>query len=143
MNVNLKGTFFTSRAALPALKERGGAIVNLASDAALLGYADSSVYCASKGGVAALTRAMALELVPHVRVNCVCPGWVDTDMARAFAAASADPDMARREMAAFSPMGRVASPREIARAILFLASPDAGFITGVALPLDGGETAGR
>jgi NAD(P)-dependent dehydrogenase (short-subunit alcohol dehydrogenase family) len=144
MDVNLKGTFFATRAALPALRQSGaGAVVNLASDAGLLGYADSSLYCASKAGVIGLTRALALELVGEVRVNCVCPGWVDTDMADTFAAQAADPAAARREMAAFSPLGRMAKPREIARAILFLASADAAFITGIALPLDGGETAGR
>lgn len=143
LDINLKGTFFCSRAAVAALRLNKGAIVNLASDAGLIGYAKGTVYCASKGGVVSLTRAMAFELAPDVRVNCVCPGWVDTDMARDYVEAADDPAAARREMEAFAPMGRIATPDEVANAIVYLASSDASFITGAALPIDGGETAGR
>lgn len=143
LDINLKGTFFCSQAALPALRQSGGCIVNLASDAGLLGYASATVYCASKGGVVNLTRAMAMELIRQVRVNCVCPGWVDTDMAQEYIEAADDPLAARRELEAFAPMKRMATAEEIAKAIVYLASSDAGFITGVALPIDGGETAGR
>jgi len=82
LNINLKGTFFCARAALPALRRNGGAIVNLASVAGLQGSVEGAVYSASKGGVVNLTRALAMELAPDIRVNCVCPGWVDTDMLR-------------------------------------------------------------
>lgn len=143
LDINLKGTFFCSQAALPALRENGGCIVNLASDAGFLGYASATVYCASKAGVLNLTRAMAMELIRQVRVNCVCPGWVDTDMAQEYIDAADDPDSARQELENFSPMKRMARPEEIAMAIIYLASGDAGFITGVGLPIDGGETAGR
>lgn len=143
ISINLKGSFFCTREALPALRRSGGNVVNLASDAGLLGYANSSVYCVSKSGVVGMTRALALELAPRVRVNCVCPGWVDTDMAREQIDAAPDPAVARREMETFAPMKRMARPEEVARAIIYLASSDAAFITGVALPIDGGETAGR
>ena len=142
LDVNLKGAFFCARAALPALRAGRGAVVNVASDAGLRGYAGSAVYCASKGAMVNLTRALACELAPAVRVNCVCPSWVDTDMARTYVEEADEPAAARRRIEAFSPMGRLASAEEVAMAILYLASDDAGFITGAALPIDGGETAG-
>jgi len=143
LDINLKGTFFCSRAALPMLRARKGVIVNVASDAGLVGERGLSVYCASKGGVVNLTRAMALDLAPQVRVNCVCPGYVDTDMVRRdYIDRAEDPQAAEREVNEAAPMKRMASPEEIAKAILYLASSDAGFITGAALQIDGGSTAG-
>lgn len=144
LDVNLKGTFFCSRAALQALRATRGNIVNLASDAGLMGNPNLSVYCASKGGVVNMTRAMALELAPAVRVNCVCPGYVDTDMVRRDGIELAD-DPAAEEQALidYAPLKRIATPAEIAAAILYLASDEARFITGAALQIDGGATAGR
>ncbi len=145
LDVNLKGTFFCCRAALPALREASlGAIVNLASDAGLIGETGLAVYCASKGGVVNLTRAMALDLAPEVRVNCVCPGYVDTDMVRrdGFEKAT-DPAAAERKAANYAPMKRMATPAEIAMAIVYLASDEARFVTGAALAIDGGGSAGR
>lgn len=143
IDVNLKGTFFCSRAALPALRARKGVIVNVASDAGLVGERGLAVYCASKGGVVNLTRAMALDLAPQVRVNCVCPGYVDTDMVRRdYIDRAEDPKAAEREVNEAAPMKRMARAEEIAKAILYLASSDAGFITGAALQIDGGSTAG-
>jgi NAD(P)-dependent dehydrogenase (short-subunit alcohol dehydrogenase family) len=144
LDINLKGTYFCSRAALSALRKSGGSIVNVASDAGLNGYAALTVYCASKGGVVNLTRAMAMELAPDVRVNCVCPGYVDTDMVRRDGFdRSDDPAAAERAAIEDAPMKKIATPREIGRAITYLASTDAGFITGAALAIDGGSTAGR
>ena len=144
LDVNLKGTFFCSRAALSALRQRQGSIVNVASESGLVGSALFSVYCASKGGVVNLTRAMAYELAPNVRVNCVCPGYVDTDMLRRnYIEKSDDPVKAEREAREYAPMKRIASPEEVAASIVYLASEDAGFVTGAALPIDGGSTAGR
>ena len=143
LDINLKGTFFCARAALPALRESGGAIVNLASVAGLQGSVEGAVYSASKGGVVNLTRALAMELAPDIRVNCVCPGWVDTDMLRRdYVDLADDPAAAEREAIEESPLKRVATPDEIAVAIAYLASHDARFITGVALPMDGGISAG-
>jgi NAD(P)-dependent dehydrogenase (short-subunit alcohol dehydrogenase family) len=82
LDINLKGTFSCVKAALPHLQAAKGNVVNVASDAGLIGENGLSIYCASKGGVVNLTRAMALELAPDIRVNCVCPGYVDTDMVR-------------------------------------------------------------
>ncbi len=143
LDVNLKGTFFCVRSALPALRKTGGAIVNLSSVAGLQGSEEGAAYCASKGGVVNLTRALAMELAPDIRVNCVCPGWVDTDMLRRdYVDLAADPAAAEREAIEEAPLKRVASPGEIAKAITYLASHDARFITGVAFPIDGGVTAG-
>lgn len=144
LDTNLKGTFFTIRAALPALRASGGNVVTIGSDAGLMGEAGLSVYCASKGGVVNLTRALALDLAPRVRVNCVCPGYVDTDMVRRdFIEKAPDPAAAERMAMEYAPLRRMARPEEVAAAILYLASEEAAFITGAALAIDGGSTAGR
>ena len=119
-------------------------IVNISSDAGLTGSQTLVAYCASKGGVVNMTRAMAVELAPLVRVNCVCPGYVDTDMVRRDGIDKAD-DPAAEEQALidFAPLKRIATPEEIAAAILFIASHEARFMTGAALPIDGGASAGH
>lgn len=134
VNVNLKGTFFCCRAALAALRKSKGNIVNIASDAGLMGCPGITVYCASKGGVVNMTRAMALEIAPDVRVNSVCPGYVDTEMNRRHS---------MQKMIDYAPLKRVAAPAEIAHAVLYLASYEARFITGAAFAVDGGTTAGH
>ncbi len=143
MNVNLKGTYFCCRTALPALRDSGGNIVNLASIAGLMGSAKMSVYCASKGGVVLLTRALSAEFAPDIRVNCVCPGYVDTDMVRRDWIDKTDDPAAtmRDDVVEFAPLRRIGTPEEIAAAILYLASDQAGFVTGEALTIDGGATA--
>jgi len=139
---NLAGTFFTSQAALAALTASTGNIVNVASDAGLIGYPLGVAYSAAKGGVVNLTRAMAVELASRVRVNCVCPGNVDTDMLREAAQASGDPEayLARARERAHTQ--RMITPQEVAAAILYLASSEAASTTGAALPVDGGGVAG-
>lgn len=134
VDVNLKGTFFCCRSALTSLRKSKGNIVNIASDAGLMGCPGITVYCASKGGVVNMTRAMALEIAPDVRVNCVCPGYVDTDMNRRHSV---------QKMVDYAPLKRIATPSEIAHAVLYLASHEARFITGAALAVDGGTTAGH
>ena len=144
VDVNLKGTFFCCRAALPALRKSNGNIVNIASDAGLMGTPGITVYCASKGGVVNMTRAMALEVAPDVRVNCVCPGYVDTDMIRRdHIDKKDDPAAAEQRMIDYAPLKRIATPAEISQGVLYLASFAARFVTGAALPIDGGATAGR
>jgi NAD(P)-dependent dehydrogenase (short-subunit alcohol dehydrogenase family) len=143
LNINLKGTFFCIRSAISALRESKGNIINLASDAGLIGARDLVVYCASKGGVVNMTRAMALEFAPDVRVNCVCPGYVDTDMVRRDGIQQAsDPVQMEQSLIDEAPLKRLGTPEEIASAIIYLASDDARFITGAAFQIDGGTTAG-
>lgn len=143
MDVNLKGVFFCSRAALPALKAARGNIVNVASESGVYGNPLCTVYCASKGGVVNLTRALAIELAPTVRVNSVGPGPVQTDMLQAQVDEAKDPRAAKQELDNWAPMKRVGRPEEVAAAILYMASDEAGFVTGSNLQIDGGATAGR
>jgi len=142
-DVNLKGLFFCCRAAIPELKKSKGNIVNIASDAGLMGVPGIAVYCGTKGGVINMSRAMALEIAPDVRVNCICPGYVDTDMIRVSVKKRADPDAAWQKMIDYAPLKRIASTEEIAHGVLYLASSEARFITGTSLAIDGGSTAGK
>jgi NAD(P)-dependent dehydrogenase (short-subunit alcohol dehydrogenase family) len=139
LDVNLLGTFAMCRAAAPALAAARGAIVNIASGAALNGRAYLSAYSASKGGVLALSKSLAVELAPDVRVNVVCPGAVDTPMvATVTLPAGADPDRLGRHP---SLIGRMVTADEVAAAVAHLASPEAGSTTGAVLRIDGGAAA--
>ena len=141
MAVNLKGTYFMAKAAVPALKVSRGAVVNVSSDAGLNGNVNCTAYCAAKGGVTLFTKALALELAPHgVRVNCVCPGDIATPLLERQVAAAANPQEYRREMESIYPLGRIGTPEEVAGVILFLASEAASFVTGAAWAVDGGLT---
>lgn len=132
LGVNLRGVFLCSREALP-LMEAGGAIVNVASVNALVAVPARAAYSAAKGGVVALTRQMALDYAPAVRVNCVCPTVTDTPMARS---GGVDP----HAVDGLHPLRRIATPADVANAILFLASDESAYLTGVVLPVDGGWT---
>jgi len=141
-DVNVKGAFLMTRAALPALRASRGTVVNVASYAGLVGFAGAAAYAASKAALINLTRSLALDHAREgIRVNAVCPGSVDTDMIHAAWAAFPDPAVARKAWEEKHPLGRIATADEIAAAILFLASDEAGFITGAVLPVDGGITA--
>jgi NAD(P)-dependent dehydrogenase (short-subunit alcohol dehydrogenase family) len=142
IGINLGGTFFCSQAALPALEKSVGNIVNVASDAGVIGYPNGAAYSAAKGGVVNLTRAMAVELARRIRVNCVCPGNVETEMISRAAEASGDAQSYLERARSRAPWKRMARPEEVAAAILYLASDEAGFTTGAALVVDGGGTAG-
>jgi len=142
--VNATGTFLMSRAAVAAMVARGGgAIVNNASYFGLVGGRGAAAYCASKGAVVLLTKAMALDHAGQgVRINCICPGSVDTPMLRGEMEEMGGADSVRHLFEEKHPLGRIATPDEIAAAVLYLASDEAAFITGAALPIDGGLTAG-
>jgi NAD(P)-dependent dehydrogenase (short-subunit alcohol dehydrogenase family) len=143
LSVNLKGALLCVRAALPALRKTRGAIVSVASMTGLVGQDSGAVYSASKGGLVAMTKSLAIELARDgIRVNCVCPAGVDTPLMRQWAETLPDPAAVLQQQAAMHLVGRMAAPEEIADAILFLASSSASFITGVALPVEGGATLG-
>jgi NAD(P)-dependent dehydrogenase (short-subunit alcohol dehydrogenase family) len=139
-SVNLKGVFLGCKYAIPEmLRAGGGAIVNIASVLGLVGDPELAAYCAAKGGVITLTKAAALTYGPQgIRVNAICPGDVDTPMAREYFEAAPDPAALRREIDSKYALRRIASPREIAEAALFLASDASSFMTGAALVVDGG-----
>ncbi len=143
MSINLDVPFYLSRAALPYLQQSEGSIVNIASDWGLHGGERAAAYCASKGGLVLLTRAMARDHAGDgIRVNAVCPGDVDTPMLAAEAdEQEMDLDAYLEEAASQSPNGRVATPEEVAALVLFLAGDDATHITGTAIPIDGGGSA--
>ena len=141
--VNLKGAFLCVRAALPSLRRSRGAIVSVSSMTGLVGQDSGAAYSASKGGLVAMTKSLAIELARDgIRVNCVCPAGVDTPLMHQWAATLPDPEGVLRQQAEMHLTGRMASSSEIADAILFLASPAASFITGIALPVEGGATLG-
>lgn len=141
LDTNLSGTFHVSReAGLHMRKAGGGAIVNVASDLAAMGVPGLAHYCAAKAGVVGLTRALALELAPHVRVNAVCPGPIDTPMLRAGLATEPDPVKALKQKEGTVPLNRLADPREVAAAIYFLAV-EGTFATGTSMAFDGGTSA--
>jgi len=139
-DVNVVGIVRTVRAFLPQLRRSSrAAIVNTASVVSTVGLPARACYGASKGAVLALTMAMAADLaVDGIRVNCVCPGTVDTPWVGRLLAAAADPDAARAALVARQPIGRLGTAEEVAAAIAFLASPASGYTTGTALAVDGG-----
>lgn len=144
VGVNLKGLMFASQAVIPHMvKAGGGAIVHDASNAGIVGRPWQPVYGATKAGIISLTKSMALALAnDNVRVNCVCPGSIDTPMLRGALASSGNFDLNWRRTEMVIPLGRIGTADDIAAATLFLASDEAKYITGVALPVDGGRTSG-
>ncbi|HLW88876.1 MAG TPA: SDR family oxidoreductase [Terriglobales bacterium] len=144
MAVNVKSMFLMSRLVVPILaKAGGGAIINMASGWGLAGGPRAAAYCASKGAVVLLTKAMAVDHGPqHIRVNCICPGDTDTSMLRQEALQLGEKEERFLAASAARPLGRVGRPEEIAHAALYLASDAASFVTGTALVVDGGGLAG-
>jgi 2-keto-3-deoxy-L-fuconate dehydrogenase len=143
--VNVRGVFNMTKACLPdMLARRAGVIINLASIAGLVGIRDRIAYCTSKFAVVGLTKSMALDhALDGLRVNCICPGRVETPFVTARLREYPDPERAYREMAATQAIGRMGRPQEIAAAALYLASDEAAFVTGCALAIDGGWSAGK
>lgn len=143
MATNLKGPFLMSRAVLPAMRQAGGgAIVNVGSVLGLVAMKDRAAYCASKGGVTMLTKAMALDHAQEkIRVNCICPAIVETDLIRELFSKSEEGRRARDTRLATLPLGKFGKPDDIAELAVFLASEESSWMTGTAIPVDGGLTA--
>jgi meso-butanediol dehydrogenase / (S,S)-butanediol dehydrogenase / diacetyl reductase len=140
---DLKHLYLGARAAIPAMRAGGGAIVSVASTAALRGIPNHAAYCAAKAGLANLTRALALDHGPHgIRANCICPGAIETPMLREWLASFGPQEAeARSRLVARAPLGRTGRPEEIANLACFLASDEASYMTGAVIPMDEGTSA--
>ncbi|MFN7992456.1 MAG: SDR family oxidoreductase [Bryobacteraceae bacterium] len=142
LGVNLKGAFLFAKYAIPRMRGRGGSIVNISTVHSFVSYAGNAAYDASKAGMVALTRTLALDHGrDQIRVNAICPGYIDTPLMEEWLAAVADRDETMRQVMAVHPLGRIGTPRDIAEAALFLASDAASFISGTTLVVDGAMTA--
>jgi len=140
IDVNLTGQFRFTKSVIPHMEKNGGCIINVSSAAGLKAFEnfEDDAYTASKGAMVLLTKAWALEYAKwKIRVNCVCPGIVDTDMTKAFLRTESDRDFAKSE----HPIGRIGMPEDVANAILYFASDDSSWVTGAVLPIDGGMAA--
>jgi NAD(P)-dependent dehydrogenase (short-subunit alcohol dehydrogenase family) len=136
--VNLTGAFLCARAFAESLRQRQGAIINIASTRALMSEADTEAYAASKGGLVALTHALSVSLGPRVRVNCISPGWIDVSAWHQEGAAGQEPLSEADHQQ--HPAGRVGTPEDVAALALYLASQESAFVTGQNFVLDGGMT---
>jgi 2-keto-3-deoxy-L-fuconate dehydrogenase len=143
--VNVRGVFNMSKVFVPSMLQRkSGNIINIASVGGVVGIRDRVAYCTSKFAVVGLTKSMALDhALDGIRINCICPGRVETPFVAKRLAEYPDPEQARREMTASQAVGRMGRPEEIAAAALYLASDESSFITGSALMIDGGWSAGK
>ncbi len=143
MGVNLKGVFLCSKAAVIEMRQTGGGvIVNIASELGLVGGSEIAAYCASKGGVIQLTKAMAIDhAADNIRINCVCPGPINTPLLDRIIAGSAEPKKEKQITEKKTLMKRLGEPAEIANVILFLASDESSYMTGSSVVADGGLTA--
>ncbi len=143
MNVNVGGVFLCAKAFLPHLRQTRGAIINLSSVNGFFVEPQCAGYCATKAAIIGLTKAMAIDHGRDgVRVNCVCPGYIDAGLAQGYFEAQADPAAARAAAGGLHALGRIGQAEEVARLVVFLASDDASFITGAAMTVDGGFSAG-
>jgi len=144
IDVNLKGVFLCCKEVIPHMqKQGGGAIVNIGSINSMMAMENEAAYDASKGGVLMLTKAIALDFASSkIRANCICPGAVETTMLKASLGAASDPAKAREWITQRHPAHRIGTPEEVAEVALFLASDSSSFMTGAAIPVDGGILAG-
>ncbi len=143
MQVNVEGLYLVTRQALPLLKASRGVIVNIGSVAGLIGVKKRFAYCATKGAVIAMTRQLAVDYPTEIRANCICPGTVDTPFVEGYLEKyhRHEKEKVREELNRRQPIGRLGRPEEIAHLALYLASPEAGFVTGSVITIDGGWTA--
>jgi 2-keto-3-deoxy-L-fuconate dehydrogenase len=141
--VNVEGTYIVTRAAMPLLKASRGSIVNIGSVAGLVGVKRRFAYCATKGAIVAMTRQLAVDYPTEIRVNCICPGTVETPFVEAYLEKyhKHEKEKIRTELHARQPVGRMGRPDEIAHMVLYLCSPEAAFVQGAALSIDGGWSA--
>lgn len=142
-NINVRGVWQTSKSALPYLRRQGGgSIINIASVLGLNGARNRAAYASSKGAVVLLTKCMAIDHGhENIRVNAICPGFVETELTQQVFTQAADPDAVRRERTAVHPIGRLGQPQDIAGLAVFLASDESAWVTGAVLPVDGGYLA--
>ncbi|PYV14949.1 MAG: short-chain dehydrogenase [Acidobacteria bacterium] len=139
VRVNLKTVYLGSKHAIPRMLERGGSIINTSSVTGLIGFRNRAVYAMTKAGIVSLTRSMALDYARSgIRVNCICPGFVRTPLIEQLLQ---NPEKAKR-LTAIHPLGRLGTPEDVAHAVVFLASDESAWMTGQALVVDGGLTAG-
>lgn len=141
--VNVEGAFLVTKHAMPLLLQSHGAIVNIGSVAGLIGVKKRFAYCATKGAIVAMTRQMAVDYPTQIRVNCICPGTVDTPFVETYLEKyhKHEKEKIRGELSQRQPIGRLGRPEEIAHMVLYLSSSEAGFVNGAVLPIDGGWTA--
>jgi len=140
--VNLRGAFLMSRYSIPEMRPHGGAIIHISSVHAFVSWAGSAAYDATKAGLLGMTRAMAIDHGPEgIRVNAICPGYIDTPLMEKWLDSVPDREATVREVLKVHPVGRIGTPRDVAHAALFLASDAASFISGTCLVVDGGMTA--
>lgn len=142
-NVNVRGVWLLSRASLPYMRDTGGgSIVNMASVLGINGARNRAAYAPSKGAVVLLTKCMAIDhAVDKIRVNCICPSFVETDLTAAVLSQASDPDAVRRERVAVHPIGRLGRPEDMASLAVYLASDESAWVTGAVYPVDGGYLA--
>jgi NAD(P)-dependent dehydrogenase (short-subunit alcohol dehydrogenase family) len=142
-NVNVRSLWLLSRAVLPHMRKAGGgSIINISSILGLVGMRSRAGYSATKGAVTLLTRCMAVDHAPDkIRVNCICPAYVETELTAAAIAKAPDPEAFRRERISAHPIGRLGQSDDIAGMAVYLASDESSWVTGAAMPVDGGYTA--
>ena len=143
INTNLRSTFLCSKYALPHLRKTRGNIINISSMVGIVGQPNAGAYSATKGGQIAMSKGMAIDFAPDgIRVNVICPGWIQTPLVEDWFSQQNDPEASRKYIFGQHPLGRIGTIEECGKAALFLASDDAAFVTGITLPIDGGVTLG-